>query len=302
MVAPAIDTTPFAHHYPFPSNFIKINGLNYHYLDEGCGEPMVLVHGNPTWSFYYRSLVHAFSGGYRVIVPDHMGCGLSDKPSIEQYGFRLKNRVDDLGYLIKYLNLSQPLTLVVHDWGGMIGLAWAMDHLDKVARIVITNTAGFFPPGGKSIPWRLRLIRTPNALMNRMVLHWNLFSRFALWMAPKHRLPADIKAGLAAPYNTPRNRLATLKFVQDIPLDAKDPSGAIVAAVEQRLEQIGQKPAIILWGAHDFVFNRDYYNEWRRRWPRAETHWFEDAGHYLFEDIPDKIISHIKEFLRKYPL
>jgi cis-3-alkyl-4-acyloxetan-2-one decarboxylase len=302
MVNHPIDTTPFDHLYPFKSNFLKIDGLNYHYLDQGRGEPMLMVHGNPTWSFYFRSLVSAFSTSHRIIVPDHMGCGLSDKPDPTQYDFRLQNRVSDLTRLMDHLNLSQPVTLIVHDWGGMIGLAWAMDHLDQVARIVITNTAGFFPPQGKAIPWRLRLIRRPNPIMDWMVLHLNLFSRAALHMAPKHPLSAAVKAGLTAPYNTPNNRLATLKFVQDIPLDRHDPSGAIVEQVQQHLDQLGQKPAMILWGAHDFVFDKDYFREWQRRWPGAEAHWFDDAGHYLLEDLPEKIIFHIKAFLHKYPV
>ena len=96
--------------------------------------------------------------------------------------------------------------------------------------------------------------------------------------------------------------MATLKFVLDIPLGPEDPSGAIVNQVDRHINKIFQRPAMVLWGAHDFVFNRDYYNEWQRRLPGVETHWFDDAGHYLLEDIPDKIISHIKEFLRNHPL
>ncbi len=288
--------------YPFRSNYLTINGLQYHYLDEGRGEPMLMVHGNPTWSFYYRSLVKAFCPRHRVIVPDHIGCGLSHKPTADQYGFRLQNRVADLGVLMNHLKLDRPLTLIVHDWGGMIGLAWALDHLDRVGRIVILNTAGFFPPGGKRIPLRLKLIRSGGALMRQAVLRLNLFARAALYMAPFRPLPPDVKAGLIAPYNTALNRLATLKFVQDIPLSAKDPGGAIVARVDRNLERICNRPALILWGAHDFVFTRNYYRQWRRRLPMAEAHWFEDAGHYLLEDIPDRIIGHIKEFLHNHPL
>jgi cis-3-alkyl-4-acyloxetan-2-one decarboxylase len=126
-----------------------------------------------------------------------------------------------------------PITLIVHDWGGMIGLAWALDHLDRVGRLVLMNTAGFFPPGNKTIPQRLRMLRTPNPIMDRLVLHLNLFARAALYMAPRRRLAADVKAGLIAPYNCPHNRLATLKFVQDIPLSPRDPGGALVERVSR---------------------------------------------------------------------
>lgn len=263
---------------------------------------MVMVHGNPTWSFFYRSLIDAFSDRYRIIVPDHMGCGLSDRPSEDQYGYQLKNRVDDLSCLMSHLHLDQPVTLVLHDWGGMIGLAWALDHLDKVGRIIVTNTAGFFPPPGKAIPLRLKLIRSGGALMRHAVLKLNLFARAALYMAPRRSLASNVKAGLIAPYRDPQHRLATLKFVLDIPLKPEDPSGGIVQRVDQELTRIFKRPGLILWGAHDFVFDRDYYREWRRRLPHVESHWFDDAGHYLLEDIPDKIIAHIKDFLHNNPV
>jgi cis-3-alkyl-4-acyloxetan-2-one decarboxylase len=288
--------------YPFKSNFLTIGGLRYHYLDEGKGEPMLMVHGNPTWSFYFRSLVKAFSDEYRVIVPDHMGCGLSSKPTTDEYGFRLRDRVADLGVLMDHLALKTPLTLVVHDWGGMIGLAWALEHLECVGRIVIMNTAGFFPPAAKAIPLRLRLIRSGGGLLQHLVLRFNLFARAALYMAPHKPLPPAIKAGLIAPYDSPLSRLATLKFVLDIPLSARDPSGAIVARVDRNLGRVCNRPTLIVWGAHDFVFDRDYFKEWRRRLPLAESHWFDDAGHYLLEDVPEQIVPLIRRFLHNHPL
>ena len=288
--------------YPFKSNFLKINGMAYHYLDEGRGDPLLMVHGNPTWSFYFRSLVQAFRDNHRIIVPDHMGCGYSYKPDDHQYGFGLQDRIADLTALMDHLAVDRPVTLIVHDWGGMIGLAWALEHLDRVGRLVILNTAGFFPPGGKAIPWRLKLIRSFRTVVGYAVLKLNLFARAALYMAPYRTLPPEVKAGLIAPYNTPRNRLATLKFVLDIPLSPKDPGGDIVDRVDRNLSRICQRPTLILWGAHDFVFDRDYYREWRRRLPAAEAHWFGNAGHYLLEDIPERIITHIGEFLHNHPL
>ena len=301
MVTPPIDTAPFKHLYPFRSNYLEIEGHDCHYLDEGDGEPLLMVHGNPTWSFYFRSLVSAFSGQYRVIVPDHIGCGLSAKPDANRYDFRLKRRVSDLSALMDHLSPKDPVTLIVHDWGGMIGLAWALDHLNQVGRIIILNTAGFFPPAGKPIPRRLRMIRSGAPLMRSAVLNLNLFARAALYMAPRNPLSADVKKGLIAPYNTPRNRLATLKFVEDIPLSKNDPSGNIVARVDAGLGDICRCPTLVLWGAHDFVFDLDYFREWRRRLPGAQAHLFDDAGHYLLEDIPDKIIGHIKDFLHRHP-
>jgi pimeloyl-ACP methyl ester carboxylesterase len=296
-----IQRSRFEDLYPFTSRYMEINGLDYHYLDEGRGEPIVMVHGNPTWSFYFRNLVAAFRDRYRVIVPDHIGCGLSAKPSLREYDFRLASRVDDLTTLVDRLIPGQPLTLVLHDWGGIIGLAWAMGHTDQVKRLVITNTSGFFPPRRQKIPRRLRIIRTPNPLFNWAVLRLNLFARAALVLAARKPLSRKVKEGLLAPYNCPRHRLATLKFVQDIPLTPQDPSGAIVERVDRNLATICSCPTLILWGAHDFVFTRSYYDEWCRRLPQVQCHWLKDAGHYLFEDQPQKIIDLINDFLRSTP-
>jgi haloalkane dehalogenase len=301
MVEAPIDRQRFRHLYPFQSNYFNCNGLKYHYIDEGHGDPILMVHGNPTWSFFFRSLINAFRSDHRVIAPDHMGCGLSDKPPGNRYDFRLQNRIDDLGALMVHLKPDRPVTLILHDWGGMIGLAWALEHLHQIGRVIVMNTAGFFPPRGKSIPKRLQLIRSGNALVEKAVLCFNLFSRAAIRMAPHRRLPPDVAAGFLAPYNSVNNRLATLKFVQDIPLSPDDPSGKIVFHVQNNLNKFKQFPMMILWGAHDFVFDKDYYREWRRRFPNASAHWLADAGHYLLEDAPDKIVPLIGEFLHSSP-
>jgi cis-3-alkyl-4-acyloxetan-2-one decarboxylase len=283
--------------YPFRSHFLELDKLRYHYVDEGSGDPVVMVHGNPTWSFFFRRLIRELSAQYRTIAPDHMGCGLSDKPDDRGYDFRLERRVADFGALMDHLALER-ITLVVHDWGGMIGMAWAVANPQRVARLVITNTAAFFPPRHKAIPWRLWIIRNLSALATPAVLYGNLFARAAIHMAPYKRLSAGVKKGFLAPYNCPRHRLATLRFVQDIPLAPGDSGYETVRRVEQRLDRLAHLPMLILWGRHDFVFDVDYYNEWRRRFPKAEHHLWNDAGHYLLEDVPERIIKHVKRFLK----
>ena len=147
-----IDSPLMKKEYPFDSNYLPMGPLKYHYLDEGQGDPVVMLHGNPSWSFYYRNLAAELRSDYRIVVPDHMGCGLSDKPADSLYSFTLKQRVDDLEALLDYLDIKSNITLVVHDWGGMIGMAWALENADRIGRIVITNTAGFLPPGSKHPP------------------------------------------------------------------------------------------------------------------------------------------------------
>jgi haloalkane dehalogenase len=294
-----IDTSPFHHLYPFSSHFMTIGGHRLHYLDEGGGKPVLMIHGNPTWSFYYRRLVAGLSDTFRTIVPDHIGCGLSDKPGPERYGYRLKNRVDDLGVLIDRLEPERKLTLIVHDWGGMIGMAWAVNHPDRIGRIVVTNTAAFPPPAGKTIPLRLSVIRNLTPLGAVLALGLNAFARGAAWMAPKRRLSADVRAGLLAPYNSWNNRIATLRFVQDIPLSENDPSFTILTNTADRLFLLADKPMLICWGMHDFVFDADYLAEWQKRFPAVEVHRFEQAGHYLLEDEPARVLETIRKFLKK---
>src|SRR4051812_13367564 len=138
--------------YPFTPHAFPRHGLRLSYLDEGAGDPVVMLHGNPTWSFYYRNLVLGLRDQYRCVVPDHIGCGLSDKPPESLYDYSLKSRIDDVEALLDSLNLRANLTLVVHDWGGMIGMGFAARHPERVKRIVAINTGAFPLPRSKPFP------------------------------------------------------------------------------------------------------------------------------------------------------
>jgi haloalkane dehalogenase len=297
-----IDISGFRHLYPFESHYLDINGFQYHYVDEGSGEPVVMVHGNPTWSFYYRELIKALRERYRTIAPDHIGCGLSDKPSSSQYRYTLRSRIDDLEGLIERVTGPEKITLIVHDWGGMIGMAYALRHPEKIGRLIVLNTAAFLPPNGKRIPLRLHLIRNSGPLAAVAVIGFNLFAIGALYMASHQGLTGEVKRGLTAPYDSWRNRIATLKFVQDIPLTEKDPSYQIVKQADEELHILSELPIMICWGEHDFVFDTDYFAEWQRRFPAAEAHLFSDAGHYILEDVPHKIIPLVQDFLKRDPM
>ncbi|MFO7556034.1 MAG: alpha/beta fold hydrolase [Desulfobacterales bacterium] len=277
---------------------MKINGLSYHFLDQGTGDPVVMLHGNPTWSFYFRNLVKGLSSQFRIIVPDHIGCGLSDKPDIRQYDYLLKSRVNDLENLLDHLGINKKITLVLHDWGGMIGMAYALRHTERIHRFVIMNTAAFLLPDGKVLPIRLRLIRNIKPFATLAVLGLNIFAFGALFMASYKGLEKDVKSGLIAPYNSWNSRIATLKFVQDIPVSEKDPSYRLAKYVDDNLYRLRHIPMLILWGEHDFVFDMDFLLEWRHRFPDAKSVTFKDAGHYVLEDASDKIIPIVKNFLK----
>jgi len=298
-----IDISDIKHLYPFKSNYMDIRGIKYHYIDEGSGNPVLMIHGNPTWSFYFRSLIKDLSPKFRTIAPDHIGCGLSGRPDTSGYDYRLKSRVEDIDLFLRNLNLTGKITLILHDWGGMIGMAYAVKNPEKISSVVIMNSAAFFPPGeDMKIPFRLRIIRDTGLFSNIAVLWLNLFAKSALYMASCKDLSKDVKKGLIAPYNSRKNRIAVLKFVQDIPLGKNDPSYDTVKYVEDNLHRLADIPFLICWGMHDFVFTKNYLDEWRKRFPKAETHIFENAGHYVLEDEPEKTASAIKEFLYRHML
>jgi haloalkane dehalogenase len=288
--------------YPFPSHFLHLDGLRYHYLDEGDGEPIVMLHGNPTWSFYYRHLVSALRGRYRCIVPDHIGCGLSDKPDDAHYDYTLVRRVDDLEALVDQLKLGDNLTLVLHDWGGMIGMALAHRHPTRIKRLIVLNTAAFRLPHGKRLPWSLRMCRAPG-LGAWLVRGLNLFCRGAARQCcTRHPLSRELRAAYLAPYDSWAHRIAVHRFVQDIPLRPKDRSYSVVRDVEQGLGRFTDVPMLLCWGERDFVFDGDFLAEWMKRFPKAKVHRFADAGHYVLEDAGEEIIPLVEAFLASQPL
>ena len=297
-----VDISNLRHLYPFKANYLNINGFNYHYVDEGHGDPVVMVHGNPTWSFYFRELIKALSSQCRTIVPDHIGCGLSDKPDAIAYDFKLKNRVDDLDYLLDQLGVRENITLILHDWGGMIGMAYAVRYPARVRRLVLMNTYAFLPPADYRIPWVAYFIRHAGPLASLAVLGLNLFSLAALHLNSRQGLAQDVKNGLTAPYNCWNHRIAVLRFVQDIPLSRKDPSYQLAKSVDDQLAIFSDTPILVCWGEHDFVFNHHFLSEWQRRFPKADIHRFSEAGHYILEDVPEKIVPMVRDFLQNHPL
>ncbi len=297
----SLDINRFRSLYPFKSHWLDCGGLRYHYLDEGSGEPLLCVHGNPTWSFMYRELIRVLRHSYRLIAPDHIGCGLSDKPRDADYEYVLERRVADLEALLERLDLHN-VTLVLHDWGGMIGLACALRHPHRIARIVLLNTSGFLKPAGKRLPLEIGILRHVPLLREALVYGFNAFARGAARRCCRRPMTPQVRAAFLAPYAKPRDRIATLRFVQDIPLRPGDRSYEMVQWVAENLHTLADLPMLICWGEQDFVFDTLFLTEWRRRFPDAEVHTFADAGHYLLEDEPAGVIEKIAAFLGKHPL
>ena len=268
--------------YPFIPKKISIDGYTLSYIDEGQGSPVVMLHGNPTWSFYYRNLAKLLRRDYRVIVPDHMGCGLSDKP--QNYPYCLQTHIANIEKLLTELNIKK-FSLIIHDWGGAIGMGVASRAPGKVESIVVLNTAAFH---STRIPLRISICRIP-VLGHILVRGFNGFARGALSMAVSKKMAPDIAMAYIAPYDSWANRIGVLRFVQDIPLSPGDRSWDTLTEIEESLAGFKETPMLILWGGKDFCFTRAFYDEWRRRFPAAQAHFFPDAGHYVLEDAFDSL-------------
>jgi cis-3-alkyl-4-acyloxetan-2-one decarboxylase len=287
--------------YPFtPETFVQPSGLNQSYLDEGKGDVVVMLHGNPSWSYYWRHLVLGLRDQYRCIVPDHIGMGLSDKPDDSNYRYTLQSRVDDLERLLDSLNLGDNITLAVHDWGGMIGFGWALQHSKRIKRLVILNTAAFPLPAEKPLPWQLYLGRNM-ALGTLLIRGFNAFAGGAVRDGVVNKMPRDVGKAYLAPFDSWANRISTSRFVQDIPLSAKDPAWSLLDASEKCLHQYADRPSFIGWGLKDFVFDHHFLKGFQKKLPNAEQHVFEDAGHYVMEDKYSVLVPAIRKFLDANP-
>jgi haloalkane dehalogenase len=290
--------------YPFTGHVHEVRpGLRMHYLDEGPrdGEVIVMLHGNPSWSYYWRHLVLGLRDRYRCIVPDHIGMGFSDKPDDAAYAYTLQSRIDDLSALLKHLGIERDITLAVHDWGGMIGFGWALSHAAAVRRLVITNTSAFPLPTAKKMPWQLTLGRD-SRLGALLIRGFNAFAAGAARYGVVHAMPAEVRRAYCAPYDSWANRISTLRFVQDIPLAPGDRAWSLVEQAGRRLPEFADRPAILGWGLQDFVFDRHFLDGFTAALPQAEVHAWEDAGHYLLEDKHREFVPQVRAFLERNPL
>jgi haloalkane dehalogenase len=284
--------------YPFEGRFFdRGDGVRMHYLDEGQGPAALMLHGNPTWSFYYRNLVLDLRRDRRAIAPDHVGCGLSDRPDDARYGYRLADRVADVERLVDHLDLREPFDLIVHDWGGMIGMAYATRHPERIRRIVLLNTGAFPLPASKPFPWPIALAKDTRWGAWLVERH-NAFARVAARVCCTRRpMPPSVRDGYTAPYEGPGRSVATLRFVQDIPLRPGDPSFDLLQRTAAALPSLRGKPVLICWGGRDFVFDDHFLAEWRALFPEATLRYYPEAGHYVLEDESEAIVREVRGFL-----
>ncbi|MBX3426575.1 MAG: alpha/beta fold hydrolase [Pirellulales bacterium] len=284
---------------PFASHWLALSEGRLHYVDERpAGEPsgtLLFVHGNPTWSYHWRRLIAAFRERRRCVAVDHLGCGLSD---LQPRPLRLADHVANLRRLVEDLDL-QRITLVAQDWGGAIGLGTLLAERERFERIALFNTGAFRP---WFIPWRIRVCRWPG--FGRLALQGaNAFSRAALTMtlARTRRLAPETAAAYLAPYCNWRRRAAVYQFVRDIPLSPRHPTWAPLGQIEDRLPELADMPATLIWGERDWCFTPACRERFEQVWPRAVSHRLADVGHWVVEDAPDDARRLLGEFLGESP-
>ncbi len=282
--------------FPFTSRTIEVGEHRIHYVDEGCSDGakpvLLMVHGNPTWSFYWRDLIADLRSAYRVIAIDHIGCGLSDKP--QTYDYRLAQHVENLSAVVKELGLER-ISLLVHDWGGAIGMGFAVQHPELIASTVVFNSAAF---PAKRIPLRISMCRIPG-IGKLAIQGLNGFAVAATYMATAKGMSRAVKQGYLHPYDSFAHRIATYRFVEDIPMKPSHPSWSTLCEVEAGLGRLGDRPMLLLWGEKDWCFDMSFLEIWKQKFPAAEVKTFADAGHYVVEDAATEIIPVVRHFLER---
>jgi pimeloyl-ACP methyl ester carboxylesterase len=292
-----MDRRGFAEEYPFASHWFQTEWGIQHFVDEGSGPVLLMVHGNPTWSFAWRRLVAGFRERYRVIAIDHLGCGFSEKPQ-DRNVYTLDGHIRRLKALVELLGLNN-VTLFGHDWGGAIGMGCAGRMKERFRRFVLMNTGAF---RSQAIPFRIALCRIPVlGMLGDQGL--NLFARAALTMAVEKPLTPAARAGFIAPYDSWNNRIAVHEFVQDIPLNDHHRSYETLTQVEQELTAFAQHPVKLIWGMKDWCFTPgEFLTGFTRRFPQASVTRIASAGHYVFEDAADQVLAESAAFLQAHPL
>ena len=277
--------------YPFEVREYPTADGVMRFVDHGPkdGSTVLLLHGNPSWSFLWRNLALKLGkAGFRVIVPDHLGMGLSDRPSKL---LRLEDRISAIHGLVDFLGLKK-FDIGVHDWGGAIGLGLAGRMPERIGKILITNTGAFL---SDNIPKQIAVCRLP--FIGRFIVEkFNAFAWPATWMAVQRPMNKSVKAGFLFPYQSLNSRKAVADFVSDIPMESNHPTRPVLAQVSERLDLLKDKRVMILWGLQDFCFDQTFLSEFERRFPHAQKLIFSEAGHYVLEDAGDAAIDSAVQF------
>lgn len=283
MVQEWLDT----HEYPFKPHFFKTPAGIIHYVMEGSGEPIVFVHGNPAWSFEFRKLIKEFSKTNTCIAPDMIGFGLSEKPM--EYSYLPKEQAGNIDLFLESLSLEN-ITMVVGDWGGPVGLSYALNHPEKIKNIVITNTWLWSVRN----EWHFQAFSkfTGGPVGRWLIRHRNFFADTIIRYAfgDKSKLTPSIHAHYLMPLARPDERKGCWVFPQQI-----IGSSEWLQSLWDRRGLLQSKTILIAWGMKDIAFRKKELNTWIHAFPQAHVVRFEDAGHFVPEEKPEELIIEMKK-------
>jgi pimeloyl-ACP methyl ester carboxylesterase len=291
------DDWSFGGTWPFEPHWFQADGGRVHYVDEGPrdGTPVVMVHGNPAWSYLYRRFIPALTGaGQRAIALDLLGFGRSDKPDDES-AYSVVRHTGRVGALLDQLDL-RDVCLVVHDWGGPIALPWAVANPDRVSRLMILNTFAPTLPGpmGKGLTLRLLRLRGSGELIAK--LRGGLTEDFLLGAGTRRRerLDDDVKSAYRTPYPDAASRTGVLAFPRQVPLTPDTQMAELTRETDEGLRRLFRdRPARICWGMRDVLFGPDVLDLWRATLPNAGVTRLDDAGHFVQEDAHERVVPEL---------
>jgi len=283
-----------ARQMPFARRDVHADDVRLSVVDEGEGAPLLFVHGNPTWSYLWRHVMRpAREAGLRVVAPDHAGFGLSDQPTDPRY-YSLERHVENLRAVVRALDLRE-VTLVLHDWGGPIGMGLAVHEPERIARIVIANTVAFAPKEKRPLTkWHAWLSTWWGY---RLGVHLNAVQRSAMTLGVARPLAPEVERAYRWPMRRRGGRVAAARFVQMVPDGPDHPTAAVLRRYEADYPKLADKPMLVLWADKDRVMRPRFARRWLDSFPAADIrHVAPDAGHFWQEDAPELFAPHIVRF------
>jgi len=264
--------------YPFESNYLKQDNVQQHYIESGTGEIILFVHGTPSWSFDFRNVIKVLSKNYRCIALDHIGFGLSDKP--ENYDYSLANQIKNLTQFIEEKKLTN-ITLVIHDFGGPIGIEYALNHPKNVKQLVVLNTWLGSTENNPEFKKLKRILKSP--LLPFLYLRLNFSARFVMSSSfGLKKLTKKIKSQFIQPFSKKSERYGTLAFAKSLLNDQP-----FFETQLNRFEKISSKPFLLIWGMKDKFVGKYYFDKFKAQLPNANTMKIESAGHFPQEEEPE---------------
>lgn len=275
--------------YPFAPHYLEVDGGAMHYLDEGEGEPILFIHGTPTWSFLYRHLITALRDEYRCIAPDHIGFGLSAKPPT--WGYSFADHARNLATLIERLGLRQ-FTLVAHDLGGPVALSYALDNPGRVARLALFNTFMWPMEGEFAVPAVGKLFGGPIGRFLYLQLNASARALLPMVYGDRSKLTPAIHNQYLGPFPTPADRHGMYAFAQQVSAGSQWTAG-----LWERRAALRELPTQLIWGLKDVAFGPKYLARWREVLPQAQVLELPSAGHFVQEEEPAAALAALRGLL-----